>query len=31
VVEQINGRDGVVLGLVIVTFAIFIVGVMKYG
>jgi uncharacterized ion transporter superfamily protein YfcC len=31
VVEEINGRDGVVLGLVIVTFAIFIVGVMKYG
>jgi uncharacterized ion transporter superfamily protein YfcC len=31
VVEEIGGRDGIVLGLVIVTFAIFIVGVMKYG
>jgi uncharacterized ion transporter superfamily protein YfcC len=31
VVEIVNRRDGVVLGLVIVTFAIFIVGVMKYG
>lgn len=31
VVEEIGGRDGVVLGLVIVTFAIFIVGVMKFG
>ena len=31
VVEVVNGRDGVVLGLVIVTFAIFIVGVMKFG
>jgi len=31
VIERINARDGVVLALVIVTFAIFIVGVMKYG
>src|SRR5882672_5814984 len=31
VVELVNGRDGFVLGLVIVTFAIFIVGVMKFG
>ncbi|HEX9383600.1 MAG TPA: hypothetical protein VF908_09390, partial [Gemmatimonadaceae bacterium] len=31
VVEVVNGRDGFVLGLVIVTFAIFIVGVMKFG
>lgn len=31
VVEEVNARDGVVLGLVIVTFAIFIVGVMKFG
>ncbi len=29
--EPVGKRDGVVLGLVIVTFAIFIVGVMKYG
>ena len=29
--EALGRRDGVVLGLVIVTFAIFIVGVMKYG
>ncbi len=29
--ELVSGRDGFVLGLVIVTFAIFIVGVMKYG
>ena len=31
VAEPINKRDGLVLALVIVTFAIFIVGVMKYG
>src|SRR2546423_4240467 len=29
--EPVSGRDGFVLGLVIVTFAIFIVGVMKFG
>jgi uncharacterized ion transporter superfamily protein YfcC len=29
--EPVGSRDGLVLGLVIVTFAIFIVGVMKYG
>jgi len=29
--EPVGARDGLVLGLVIVTFAIFIVGVMKYG
>jgi len=29
--ELVSGRDGFVLGLVIVTFAIFIIGVMKYG
>jgi uncharacterized ion transporter superfamily protein YfcC len=31
VAEAVNKRDGVVLGLVIVAFGIFIVGVMKYG
>ena len=30
-IEPVGTRDGLVLGLVIVTFAIFIVGVMKYG